>query len=89
MACNFVWPAGMHPGYQKRTESAMGDFLNEVVDNRTLCHEGVAEVSIALSMPLGKQVNAVIVCCCGVPRAALEGQGSDNNSWKFVSLTTT
>lgn len=85
-AWNFAWPnGGMHPDYQKGIETAMGNFLDLVAIDRTLCHKGSAEVNLALSMPRGR-VNAVLVCSCGVPRAALEGNANDSEEWTFTEL---
>jgi hypothetical protein len=86
---NFLWPiAAMNPDYRQRVEASMATSLDQVGAPRMLCHEGPAEVSIALSMPMGQSVKAVVVCPCGTPRATVEGQGSEPDHWEFSELST-
>lgn len=87
-AYKFVGPVAMHPGYQNRIETAMTAFLDQVGAGRMLCHEGPAEVSLALSTPLGQSINGVVVCSCDTPRAALEGGRTEPDQWDFTKLAT-
>ncbi|WP_332879567.1 hypothetical protein [Massilia sp. S19_KUP03_FR1] len=85
-ALKFTWPVeGMHGGYAYRIEAMMTEFLDQVVTMGTLCHEGPAEVALAFSTPMGKHVNAALVCSCGMPVASLEGvAGAD--TWSYRTL---
>lgn len=83
---NFNWPAeGMHGNYTYRIETAMKAFLYQVVRINPLCHEGPAEVALAFSNPMGKHVNAALVCSCGMPVASLEGC-ADFDAWTYRAL---
>ena len=85
-ALKFSWPAGgMHGDYTNRIETAMKAFLEHVVTTNTLCHEGPAEVALAFSTPMGKNVNAALVCSCGMPVASLEGRAGVD-AWNYRSL---
>jgi hypothetical protein len=84
---NFLWPiAKMNPDYRQRVEASITTYFERVRAPRMLCHEGPAEVSIALGMPMGRSLRAVVVCSCGIPRATMEGQGSEPDNWKVAEL---
>lgn len=84
---NFLWPVeGMDPDYCQRVEASMKKSLDQVEAQRMLCHEGPAEVSMALGMPTGRNIKAVVVCSCGTPCATIEGQGSEPDEWFFTKL---
>lgn len=86
LALNFVWPDQVHPAYQARIESGLLQTLDQVGAEDTLCHHGIAEVNLAYGTPRGSRINAVLVCSCGKPRAALEGVGNGVDQWTFQSL---
>lgn len=84
---NFAWPsAGMHPQYCQRVEASMAISLDQVGTPLMLCHEGPAEVSFAFGMPMARSLRAVLVCSCGIPRATMDGQGSEPDNWLVTEI---
>lgn len=86
----FAWPHKVYGSSRKPIEQAMESFITRAAPVGTFCHEGEVMVDIAQTLPTRERHNAVLVCSCGKPRAALQFLEDDALNWTFhqIALVT-
>lgn len=82
----FAWPHKDYGSSRKPIEEAMASCITRAAPAGTFCHEGDVLVDIAVTMPTKERHNAVLVCSCGKPRAALQFLDDEEHAWTFHQL---